>query len=260
MATLTTLPFDYEYAGLDFDGVLVSGERANAPTVLVFHGMEGRSEAQVEFCHMLAGLGYKAVAVDLFGRAATEVGPDACAAAMEAFLEDRSALRDRIIGVVDTIRALPAIDDDAVAAIGFCFGGLCVLDAARHGVRLRAVGAFHGLLTPLSEPSAAPIHPKVAVYHGWEDPFAPPEDVVALAAELTERRADWQLHAYGHAMHAFMATFANAPERGIQYDETTYRRAWASLVDFLDEVFGGQERSDRGINSAVPAPAPGCAE
>jgi len=34
-----------------------------------------------------------------------------------------------------------------------------------------------------------------------------------------------------------MATFANAPERGIQYDETTYRRAWASLVDFLDEAF-----------------------
>jgi dienelactone hydrolase len=237
MATLTTLPFDYEYAGLDFGGVLVSGERTNAPTVLVFHGMEGRSDAQVEFCRMLAGLGYKAVAVDLFGRAATELGADACAAAMDAFLENRKALRDRIIGVVDTIRALPAVDDAAVAAIGFCFGGLCVLDAARHGLPLRAVGAFHGLLTPLPESADATIHSKIAVYHGWADPFAPPEDVVALTAELTERRADWQLHAYGHAMHAFMATFANAPERGIQYDEKTYRRAWASLVDFLEETF-----------------------
>jgi dienelactone hydrolase len=63
---------------------------------------------------------------------------------------------------------------------------------------------------------------------------------VALAAELTERGADWQLHAYGHAMHAFMATFANAPERGIMYDETTRRRAWASLLDFLDETFAGE--------------------
>lgn len=237
MATLTTLPFDYQHAGLDFDGVLVSGEQPNAPTVLVFHGMEGRSDAQVEFCHLLAGAGYRAVAVDLFGRATTVGGPDACAAAMDELLKDRSALRDRIIGVVDTIRQLPAIDAAALAAIGFCFGGLCVLDAARHGVSFRAVGAFHGLLTPLPEPSDAPIEAKIAVYHGWDDPFAPPSDVVALAAELTERKADWQLHAYGHAMHAFMATFANAPERGIMYDEATRRRAWVSLLDFLAETF-----------------------
>jgi dienelactone hydrolase len=61
--------------------------------------------------------------------------------------------------------------------------------------------------------------------------------VLALAVELTERGADWQLHAYGHAMHAFMAPFANAPERGILYDETVSRRAWASLVDLLGETF-----------------------
>jgi hypothetical protein len=34
-----------------------------------------------------------------------------------------------------------------------------------------------------------------------------------------------------------MAPFANAPERGILYDETTSRRAWASLVDLLAETF-----------------------
>jgi dienelactone hydrolase len=128
--------------------------------------MEGRSDAQAAFCHLLAEVGYKAVAVDLFGRAVTVAGADACAAAMDEFLKDRSALRDRIIGVTVTIRELPAIDPDAMAAIGFCFGGLCVLDAARHGVQLRAVGAFHGLLGPLPEPSDAPIQPEIAVYHG----------------------------------------------------------------------------------------------
>lgn len=241
MANMTTLAFDYEYAGLEFDGVLVSGDHPAAPTVLVFHGMEGRSDAQVDFCHRLADAGYKAVAVDLFGRAVTAAGADACAAAMGAFLEDRKALQDRLVGVVETISQLPAINRTAMAAIGFCFGGLCVLDAARHGMDLRSVGAFHGLLTPLPEASAAPISTKVSVFHGWADPFAPPSDVVALASELTERGADWQVHAYGHAMHAFMAPFANAPERGIQYDETTYRRAWASLLDFLDETFADEE-------------------
>jgi dienelactone hydrolase len=160
---------------------------------------------------------------------------------MGAFLDDRNTLRDRIIGVVDVIRDMPDVESGAMAAIGFCFGGLCVLDAARHGVGLRAVGAFHGLLTALPESPESPDEPieaRIAVYHGWDDPYALPADVLALAAELTGRRADWQLHAYGHAMHAFMAPFANAPERGIQYDERTARRAWSSLVDLLAETFG----------------------
>jgi dienelactone hydrolase len=113
-----------------------------------------------------------------------------------------------------------------------------MLDLARHGTHLAAVASFHGLLTPLPEPPTTPITTKIGVYHGWADPFAPPADVLALTAELTGRGADWQLHAYGHALHAFMAPFANAPERGIQFDERTSQRAWRSAVDFLAETFG----------------------
>jgi dienelactone hydrolase len=234
---MTTLAFDYVYGTIDFEGVIVSGAHAYAPTVLVFHGMEGRSDAQVEFCRRLAARGYRAVAVDLFGRAATRGGPDACAVAMSALIEDRDAMRDRLIGVVDIITALPTVRRDAMAAIGFCFGGLCMLDLARHGTHLAAVASFHGLVTPLPKPPTTPISTKVSVYHGWADPFAPPDEVLALAAELTERGADWQLHAYGHALHAFMAPFANAPERGIQFSEVASRRAWQSAVDFLQETF-----------------------
>jgi dienelactone hydrolase len=68
--------------------------------------------------------------------------------------------------------------------------------------------------------------------------MAPPADVVALGQELTEGGADWQIHAYGDTMHAFMAAVANRPEAGIQYNERTARRVWASLVAFLAEAFG----------------------
>lgn len=238
MTSPTVLPFDYTHDGIDFAGVIVSGEDANAPTVLVFHGMEGRSDAQLEFCHRLAALGYRAVAVDVFGRAATLAGPDACAAAMTQLIEHRDTMRDRLIGVVDILSNLAGVRRDAMAAIGFCFGGLCMLDLARHGTHLAAVASFHGLVTPLPQPPTAPISARITVFHGWADPFAPPHEMLALATELTERGADWQLHAYGHALHAFMAPFANAPERGIQYSESTARRAWESLLDFLRETFG----------------------
>jgi dienelactone hydrolase len=241
MTSLTTLSFDYELDGLDCNAVMVSGDDAQAPTVLVFHGMEGRSDAQVEFCGRLAEIGYRAVAVDIFGRVigrhVARDGMDAGAKAMNAMLRDRDALRDRLFGVIEILSALPAVERDAMAAIGFCFGGLCVLDLARHNSHLKAIGSFHGVLTAPPITPDAPIATKVAVYHGWEDPFAPPADVTALASELTARGADWQLHAYGHAMHAFMATFADDPERGIQYDEATARRAWACLVDLLAETF-----------------------
>ncbi|GLP77375.1 dienelactone hydrolase [Mycobacterium antarcticum] len=242
MSSLATLSFDYELDGLDCHGVMVSGDDAQAPTVLVFHGMEGRSDAQVEFCERLAATGYRAVAVDIFGREVSQaVGREGMAAgapAMDELLLDRDMLRDRLLRVVETVGGLPTVERDAMAAIGFCFGGLCVLDLARHDAPLRAVGSFHGVLTPPPVTPDTPIATRIAFYHGWEDPFAPPADVLALAAELTARGADWQVHAYGHAMHAFMAPFANDPEHGIQYDEVTARRAWVSLVDMLAETFG----------------------
>ena len=39
--------------------------------------------------------------------------------------------------------------------------------------------------------------------HGYDDPMAPPEDVLAVAKEFTSAGADWQLHAYGQTVHAF---------------------------------------------------------
>ncbi|MCW2551067.1 MAG: dienelactone hydrolase-like enzyme [Mycobacterium sp.] len=105
MTSLTTLSFDYELDGLDCNAVMLSGDDAQAPTLLVFHGMEGRSDAQVEFCGRLAEIGYRAVAVDIFGREVSRHvardGMDAGAEAMNAMLRDRDALRDRLFGVVE---------------------------------------------------------------------------------------------------------------------------------------------------------------
>lgn len=77
---------------------------------------------------------------------------------------------------------------------------------------------------------------KVIVFHGWDDPFAPPADVLALGRELTHTGADWQIHAYGHTMHS-LAPAADKPEAGIMYSDVAAHRAWASLGSFLAEVF-----------------------
>lgn len=205
-----------------------------APTVLICHGMEGRSELLVEAGKRLLPWGYQAFAMDVFGEDVFD-RPDAGSAYMQGFFDDRPALAERLTAVVDTVAALPEVDAGRMAAFGFCFGGLCMLDLARIGAPLTGVASLHGVLTPPPGWTPRPIGCRIAVYHGWEDPFAQPQDVVALAGELTESGADWQLHAYGHAMHAFMAPAADNPAAGIQYHRPSADRAWSHLQSFLRE-------------------------
>ncbi|KRE34703.1 carboxymethylenebutenolidase [Mycobacterium sp. Soil538] len=221
-----------------FDAVLVHDDtRTSAQTVLVVHGMEGRSDAQLEFAGKLTEWGYQAVAVDLFGEEVTRGGMDATGAEMARFADDRTALAQRLAAVFAAVTAAPQVAGTQLAAIGFCFGGLCVLDLARAGLPLAGVASFHGLLTAHPTLGQRDVHARVLVLHGWDDPFAPPEDVVALGRELSGRGIDWQLHAYGDTVHAFMAPWADDPARGILYSESASRRAWTTLGIFLHECW-----------------------
>ncbi|MBC8069598.1 MAG: dienelactone hydrolase family protein, partial [Deltaproteobacteria bacterium] len=103
--------------------------------------------------------------------------------------------------------------------------------------QLRAAISVHGVLAASGLPRM-PIAASVLVLHGWEDPTSSPEDLLALTAELTECGADWQLHAYGHAMHAFTFEGLHAPERGLAFHPAASRRAWASIATFLAEQLG----------------------
>jgi dienelactone hydrolase len=232
----TSLRHDID--GRAFDAVLVRDDSVgSAPTVLVFHGMEGRSDPQLDFATRLTEWGYQAIAVDLFGEDVSRGGMDSTTAAMAGFVEDRDALAARLSSVFGTLTGAARVDDGRVAAIGFCFGGLCVLDLARNGHRLAGVASFHGLLTAPSGREDSDVTAKVMVFHGWDDPYAPPEDVVALGREFSGRGIDWQLHAYGNTMHAFMAPWADDPDRGILHSESAARRAWTSLEVFLRDCF-----------------------
>jgi dienelactone hydrolase len=151
-------------------------------------------------------------------------------------MDDRRLLQDRITAALETVRKLPQVDPRRIAAMGFCFGGLFVLDLARTGADLRGVVSFHGLLIPPGNTQGTKIKAKVLVLHGHDDPMAPPDQILSLAKELTEAEADWQIHIYGNTLHAFTNPMANDRSFGTVYDETADRRSWESLRNFLAEV------------------------
>jgi dienelactone hydrolase len=229
-----------EYQGRTLDHVVVhDGSGRVLPTVIIIPTVMGVQPLEIGMAEKLVGLGYHAVVVDLFGRRFTPVVDKGDAfRAMGELREDRAALRDMLLAVVDAIRDREHVDASKIAVIGFCFGGQCALDVARSGADVAAVASFHGLFDPPGLP-AQPIKARVVAFHGWEDPMVPPEAVVALGNELTEGGSDWQIHAYGNVGHGF--TNPKAHEIGIQgveYDEAAARRSWANLEMFLAESFG----------------------
>ena len=233
-------PLKQEYEGQTLDHVIVhDGTGRVLPTVIVIPTVMGVQPLEIGFAERLNALGYHAVVADLFGRRFTPgVDKEAAFAAMGALRADRAALRDRLLAIVEEVRKREHVDSSKLAVIGYCFGGQCALDVARSGAEVAGVAAFHGLFDPPGLPSQ-PIKAKVAAYHGWDDPMVPPEAVVALGNELTEGGADWQIHCYGHVGHGF--TNPNAHQMGIAgvaYNEAAARRSWASLTDFLAELFG----------------------
>ena len=206
------------------------------PAVLISHAWGGRDEFIERKARRLAWHGFATFALDMYGKGKRGGTNEECSALMGPFVQDRALLARRITAALATLRQLREVDARRIAAMGFCFGGMCVLDLARSGAEIRGVVSVHGLLKPNGLPAAAKVHARVLMLHGYDDPMGPPEDVLAIAKELTAGGADWQLHAYGNTMHSFTNPHANDRANGMLYDETADRRSWHSLLQFLDEV------------------------
>lgn len=207
------------------------------PGVLIAHTWRGRSENEEGKARQIADLGYVGFALDLFGKGVLGNSPQQNRALIKPFMDDRSLLQRRMQLGLETLRSQDEVDDTRIAAIGFCFGGLCVLDLARTGADIKGVVSFHGLLTPPTDTAAERISAKVLVLHGWEDPMATPQHLFALGHELTRMGADWQIHAYGNAMHAFTNPAAKDPASGTVYQADADRRSFESMRAFLAELF-----------------------
>jgi dienelactone hydrolase len=235
---IQTRTIDYHDGEQTLQGFMCRDAAANGrlPGILIAHTWRGRSQYEENKARQLAELGYAGFALDLFGKGVLGTSPEQNRALMQPFMDDRSLLQRRMQLALEQIRAQDDVDETRVAAIGFCFGGLCVLDLARSGADINGVASFHGLLTPSPGPGSQRIVSKVLVMHGWDDPMATPEHLVALAQELTRMKADWQIHAYGNAMHAFTNPLADDPELGTVYQADADRRSWAAMQGFLAEV------------------------
>ena len=209
----------------------------NAPLVLIAHAWAGRDEFAVETARQLASKGYIAFAMDLYGKNKIGKTVEEKTALMEPFMKDRKFLHERLLCNMEQAISLDAVDTEKVSGIGFCFGGLCVLDLARIGANLKGAVSFHGLLNAPQQVTYEEITSKILVLHGSDDPMVSFDDIENFKNEMNQHEADWQINIYGNTKHGFSVPGANDLKLGVVYNSQATKRAWFETYNFFDELF-----------------------
>jgi dienelactone hydrolase len=208
------------------------------PIVLIAHDWSGKNDFACKKADQLAELGYIGFAVDMYGKGKIGYSKEEKSALMQPLMDDRVKLQKRMLAGLKSAQSLKNANIHQIAAIGFCFGGLCALDLARCSQELSGVISFHGLLGAPNHHASQKITAKILVLHGYDDPMVKPNDVLQFCDEMTAAKANWQVHLFGHTMHAFTNPEANDPGFGTVYNQEANACSFRLMKDFLKEIFG----------------------
>jgi dienelactone hydrolase len=240
-AEIITKQVDYEQGGVQFSGLLVYDDsvKEKRPGVLVIHDWMGHGPFAVEKAKQLAQEGYVAFAADMYGKGIYAKNAQEAAQRAGAIKQDRALMRGRVQAALDVLKKQEQVDSSRTAAIGFCFGGTTVLELARSGAEVTGVVSFHGGLETPMPAQPGQVRGKILALHGADDPFVPPAEVANFEKEMQNAKCNWELVAYGNAVHSFTNKAAGTDNsKGAAYNEQADRRSFQAMKDFFHELFG----------------------
>lgn len=237
---MKTERIEYQDGNVTLCGFLAYDETNTNPRpgILVMPGGFGLGVNAKQRAHMLAALGYVALAGDPYGDGREIDDLQEVMKEVTALRADPVKFRRRVQVAFDTLVSLPQVDPQRVAAIGYCLGGTFALELARDGAPLKGVVTFHGGLETQRPAAAGQVKAKILVCTGADDPSVPVAHVNAFAEEMSKAGVDWQIISYGHTQHAF--TYPDAASRGIPwivYNKLADERSWQAMRAFFEELF-----------------------
>ncbi len=235
---IKTKTIDYSYGGITMKGHLAWDDsiKEKRPGVLVVHEWWGLNDYAKKRAEQLAKLGYVALAADMYGEGkATQHSEDASKMA-EAVRSNIEVWRGRANAALQVLRNQPLVDNQRLAAIGYCFGGATVLQLAYSGADLKAVVSFHG---PLPVPETTDrIKAKILILHGADDPHVPADSVQKLRAKLDQGKVPYQFISYPGAGHGFTVPEAGKTVmKGVAYNAEADKLSWQEMMKLFNEVF-----------------------
>ena len=211
---------------------------AARPGIILVHEWWGLNDYMVRRAHMLAELGYVALAIDMYGAGRVADNPDQAGELMNGVLNDMSAGTAALEAGYQLLLNQVGVDKSRCAAIGYCFGGAMVLHMARIGLPLSAVVSFHGALGSFHTAEPGSIKPSILVCHGAADSMVTRDDLSAFKQEMDLAQASYEVLLLEGAKHGFSNPQAdtNAEKYGIDlgYQQQADAKSWAAMLNLFE--------------------------
>lgn len=237
---------NYNSPGNSFKGTYFYDDALSnkKPVILVAHAWRGQDEFARQKAKELAQSGYIGFAVDLYGNAKEVTTNEEAQELMVPLFLNRKELRSRIVAAFNAAKTLEQADPQQIGAIGFCFGGLTVIELLRSGVAVKGVVTFHGLLghtlgelQAQKHPESPPMQGALLILHGHDDPLVSSEDIRAIQDEMTQAHVDWEMDIYGHTKHAFTNPMATDAATPMLFNPEAAARSLQRMNHFFQNIF-----------------------
>jgi carboxymethylenebutenolidase len=200
------------------------GAEGSIPGVIVIHEWWGLNDNIRSMAEQLAGEGYRALAVDLYGGASAST-PEEAQNLMRASIAKREELTENVK------QAYAYLSDrgQKVGTIGWCFGGgWSLATALALPEDIDATVIYYGrLVTDSGE--LQKLRMPIMGFFGAEDQGIPVESVKAFESALKELGKNASIDIYEGADHAF------ANPSGQNYQPEPAKDAWQKTLAFFEE-------------------------
>lgn len=243
LPAIVTEEVEYNVGETSLSGYLAYPRKTSGPVpgVLIVHEWWGHNDYVRKRAEMLAELGYAAFALDMYGDGKVTGHPKEANAFMMEVVNNADAARARFEKALELFKNSPAVNQEKIAAIGYCFGGAVVMSMARLGLDLEGVVSYHGSLQGLAPISSEEVDTRFLVFNGAADPMVSEDAKQAFKAEMDAANLPYEFIDYPGAVHGF--TNPGADEKGeayglpLKYDAAADEDSWQQTQAFFREIF-----------------------
>lgn len=220
-----------------------SSKTEKVPGVIVVHDGFGHEEYCKSRAIQLAELGYVGFALDMFGEGKTHSTLTEARVTIEESLKSFDKSIVKFAKALEVLKSNKHCDPDRIAAIGYSYGGMIVLNMAKAGIDLKGVASFHGALNSEVKAEKGKCKAKILVCNGEADPAITQEHIENFKKEFDQAEIPYKFINYPGAKHAFTNPAATARGKELalsamlEYNEKIDKESWAELESFLKEIF-----------------------
>jgi dienelactone hydrolase len=210
------------------------------PAILIAPEWWGVTDYTRNRAKQLAALGYIAFVIDYYGNGTVATNPTDAVALATPYYKDPVLSKRRFDAALTQVKKYVVTDQSKVAAVGYCFGGSMIFNAAKMGEDVKGIADIHGGLVGVP-PVKGVLKAKVLACHGADDQFIKATEVAEFKNQMDSVGADYKFIDYPGATHAFSNPEATAIGKKfnmpIAYNEAADKGSFQAMADFFDRIF-----------------------